>query len=60
MAGNVGSWPVWAVPGSSGKPVAETPLSPEIVLDGKERSHELRSYAARLKVLDGRNLGRWE
>jgi hypothetical protein len=27
---------------------------------GKERARELRLYAARLEVLDGRNLGKWE
>lgn len=53
-------WPVWAVPGSFGEEVASTPLSPAIVLEGEERGRELRLYAARLEVLDGRNLGRWE
>ena len=52
-------WPVWAVPASFGEQVAETPLSPEIVAAGLERARELRLYAARLEVLDGRNLGRW-
>jgi hypothetical protein len=42
------------------KKVAETPLSPEIVAAGQERARELRLYAARLEVLDGRNLGRWD
>ena len=40
--------------------VAATPLSPEIVAAGEERAREMRLYAARLEVLDGRNLGRWE
>jgi hypothetical protein len=40
--------------------VPSTPLSPEIVAAGEERARELRLYAARLEVLDGRNLGRWE
>jgi hypothetical protein len=53
-------WPVWAVPASFGETVAETPLSPEIVAAGLERARELRLYAARLEVLDGRNSGRWE
>jgi hypothetical protein len=53
-------WPVWAVPASFGETVAETPLSPEIVAAGLERARELRLYAVRLEVLDGRNLGRWE
>jgi hypothetical protein len=53
-------WPVWAVPASFGEKVAEPPLSPEIVAAGQERARELRLYAARLEVLDGRNLGRWE
>ena len=53
-------WPVWAVPASFGEQVASTPLSPEIVRQGEERARELRLYAARLEVLDGRNLGRWE
>ena len=53
-------WPIWAVPTSLGETVAETPLSPEIVAAGLERARELRLYAARLEVLDGRNLGRWE
>ena len=53
-------WPVWAVPASFGEKVASTPLSPEIVRQGEERARELRLYAARLEVLDGRNLGRWE
>jgi hypothetical protein len=48
------------VPASFGETVAETPLSPEIVAAGQERARELRLYAARLEVLDGRNLGRWE
>jgi len=51
---------VWAVPASFGETVAETPLSPEIVAAGLERARELRLYAARLEVLDGRNSGRWE
>ena len=53
-------WPVWAVPASFGEQVASTPLSPEIVREGEERAREMRLYAARLEVLDGRNLGRWE
>jgi hypothetical protein len=53
-------WPVWAVPASFAEPVAETPLSPEIVAAGEERGRELRLYASRIEVLDGRNLGRWE
>jgi hypothetical protein len=52
-------WPVWAVPASFGEQVASTPLSAEIVREGEERARELRLYAARLEVLDGRNLGRW-
>jgi hypothetical protein len=52
-------WPVWAVPASFGETVAETPLSPEIVGEGEERARELRLYAARLEMLDGRHLGRW-
>ena len=53
-------WPVWAVPASFGEQVASTPLSPETVAAGEERARELRLYAARLEVLDGRNLGRWD
>jgi len=53
-------WPVWAVPASFGERVASTPLSPEIVAAELERARELRLYAARLEVLDGRNFGRWE
>ena len=53
-------WPVWAVPASFGEEVAEAPLSPEILAAGEERARELRLYAARLEVLDGRNLGKWE
>ena len=52
-------WPVWAVPASFGEQVASTPLSPEMVAAGLERARELRLFAARLEVLDGRNLGRW-
>ena len=43
-----------------GEQVAATPLSPEIVAAGEERARELRLYAARLEVLDGRNWGRWD
>ncbi len=53
-------WPVWAVPASFGEVVASTSLSPEIVAAGEERARELRLYAARLEVLDWRNLGRWD
>jgi hypothetical protein len=53
-------WPVWAVPASFGEQVASTPLSPEIVAAGEERARELRLFAARLEVLEGRNLGRWD
>jgi hypothetical protein len=53
-------WPVWAVPASFGEQVAKTPLSPEIAEAGLERARELRLYAARLEVLDGRELGKWE
>jgi hypothetical protein len=53
-------WPVWAVPASFGEQVVSTPLSAEIVAAGEERARELRLYAARLEVLDGRNLARWE
>jgi hypothetical protein len=53
-------WPVWAVPASFGETVVEMPLSPETVAAGLERARELRLYAARLEVLDGLNLGRWE
>ena len=53
-------WPAWAVPASFGEEVASTPLSPEIVAAGEERARELRLYAARLEVLDGRNWGRWD
>ena len=49
-------WPVWAVPASFGETVSETPLGPQIVAAGLERARELRLYAARLEVLDGRNL----
>jgi hypothetical protein len=38
--------------------VASTPLSPEIVAAGQERAREMRLYAARLEVLDGRNMAR--
>jgi hypothetical protein len=51
-------WPVWAVPASFGEQVAETPLTPEIVAAGQEKAREMRLYAARLEVLDGRNVGR--
>jgi hypothetical protein len=46
------------MPASFGEQVAEAPLSPEIVAAGEERARELRLYAARLEVLDGRNLGK--
>ena len=53
-------WPVWAVPASFGEVVGSTSLGPEIVAAGQERARELRLYAARLEMLDGRNLGRWD
>jgi hypothetical protein len=53
-------WPVWAVPASFGEELTSTPLSPEILAAGLERARELRLYAARLEVLDGRHLGRWQ
>jgi hypothetical protein len=53
-------WPIWAVPPGFGEKVESKPLSTEIVREGEERARELRLYAARLEVLDDRNLGRWE
>ena len=53
-------WPIWAVSASFGEEVESKPLSLEIVAAGEERAREMRLYAARLDVLDGRNLGRWE
>ena len=53
-------WPVWAVPATFGEKVESKPLSAEIVREGEERAREMRLYAARLEVLDGRNLGRWK
>lgn len=47
------------MPASFGEQVAETPLSAEIVAAGEERAREMRLFAARLEILDGRNLGRW-
>ena len=52
-------WPIWALPPWYGEKVESKPLSPEIVAAGEERARELRHYAARLEVLDGRNLGGW-
>ncbi len=43
-----------------GEAVASTPWSPELRRDFEESAREMRLYAARLEVLDGRNFGKWE
>ena len=53
-------WPIWALPPGFGEKVESKPLAAEIVREGEERAREFRLYAARLEVVDGRNLGRWE
>ncbi|MGD1085163.1 MAG: hypothetical protein ABSA47_10495, partial [Verrucomicrobiota bacterium] len=57
---SLNGWPIWALPPGYDEKVESKPLSAEIVREGEERARELRLYAARLEVLDDRNLGRWD
>jgi hypothetical protein len=53
-------WPVLDVAASPDQEVASTPWSPEVRRQFDEKAREMRLYAARLEVLEGRNLGIWK
>ena len=53
-------WPILDAAAWPDEEVASTPWSTEVRREFEESALELRLYAARLEVLDGRNLWRWD